>query len=112
MERGDIWWVDLPAPAGSEPGHRRPMLVVQATAFNRSAINTVVCAVITSNLRLAAAPGNVRIAPRDSGLPRPSVVNVSQIVTVDRGSLTERIRTLSARTMEEVDQGLRLVTGL
>ena len=112
MRRGDIWWADLPAPTGSEPGHRRPMLIVQADAFNRSAISTVLCAVITSNLRLTGAPGNVRIASRESGLPKPSVVNVSQLVTLDRSSLTERVQTLSIRTMEQVDEGLRLVTGL
>jgi mRNA interferase MazF len=112
VQRGDVWWADLPAPAGSEPEHRRPMLIVQSDAFNRSAIGTVLCAVITSNLRLAGAPGNVRIAPRESGLPKPSVVNVSQLVTLDRTSLTERVQTLSIRTMEQIDEGLRLVTGL
>jgi mRNA interferase MazF len=112
VQRGDVWWADLPAPAGSEPEHRRPMLIVQSDAFNRSAIGTVLCAVITSNLRLAGAPGNVRIAPRESGLPKPSVVNVSQLVTLDRTSLIERVQTLSIRTMEQIDEGLRLVTGL
>jgi mRNA interferase MazF len=112
MQRGDIWWADLPAPAGSAPGHRRPMLIVQSDAFNRSAISTVLCAAITSNLRLADAPGNVRIAPRESGLPKPSVVNVSQLVTLDRSSLTERVQTLGVRTMEQIGEGLRLVTGL
>lgn len=112
MRRGDIWWADLPAPAGSGPGYRRPMLLVQSDAFNRSAISTVVCAVITSNLRLAGAPGNVRLAPRESGLPKPSVVNVSQLVTLDRSSLTERIRSLGMHTMAQIDEGLRLVTGL
>ncbi len=112
MQRGDIWWANLPAPSGSGPGHRRPMLIVQADTFNRSAISTVVCAVITSNIRLAGAPGNLRIAPRESGLPKPSVVNVSQLVTLDRSFLIERVQTLSASTMARVDEGLRLVTGI
>jgi len=112
MQRGDIWWANLPAPAGSGPGRRRPMLIVQADAFNRSAISTVVCAVITSNIRLAGAPGNLRISPRESGLPKPSVFNVSQLVTLDRSFLTERIQTLSTSTMARVDEGLRLVIGI
>lgn len=112
MQRGDIWWANLPAPSGSGPGHRRPMLVVQADSFNRSAINTVVCAVITSSIRLAGAPGNLRISPRESGLPRSSVVNVSQLVTLDRSFLTERVQTLSVPTMARVNEGLRLVIGI
>ncbi len=112
MERGDIWWANLPAPAGSGPGHRRPLLIVQADAFNRSAISTVVCAVITSNIHLAGAPGNLRISTRESGLPKPSVVNVSQLVTLDRSFLTERVQTLSAQTMARIDEGLRLVIGI
>ena len=112
MQRGDVWWANLPAPSGSGPGHRRPMLIVQADAFNRSAISTIVCAVITSNIRLAGAPGNLWIAPRESGLPKPSVVNVSQLVTLDRSFLTERVQTLSLATMAKVDEGLRLVIGI
>lgn len=112
MQRGDIWWANLSVPSGSEPGHRRPMLIVQADVFNRSAISNVVCAVITSNIRLAGAPGNLRIAPRESGLPKPSVVNVSQLVTLDRGFLTERVQALSLATMARIDEGLRLVIGI
>ncbi len=112
MRRGDIWWANLSVPSGSEPGHRRPMLIVQADAFNRSAISTVVCAVITSNIRLSGAPGNLRIAPRESGLSKPSVVNVSQLVTLDRSFLTERVQTLSLATMAKIDEGLRLVIGI
>lgn len=112
MQRGEIWWATLPRPVGSEPGYRRPMLVVQADPFNSSAISTVICAVITSNLRLAGAPGNTRISPRESGLPKASVVNVSQLMTVDKEFLTERIQVLSARTMEQISEGLRLAMGL
>jgi len=88
------------------------MLVIQADPFNRSAISTVICAVITSNLRLAGAPGNIRISPRESGLHKASVVNVSQLMTVDKEFLTERVRLLSARTMEQISEGLRLTMGL
>lgn len=112
VRRGEIWWAELPEPAGSEPGYRWPVLIVQADSFNRSAIRTVVCAVITSNLRLADAPGNVRLSPHDSGLPKPSVVNVSQIAAVDKAFLTEQVGTLASQVMKRVDEGLRLVMSL
>ena len=112
MQRGEIWWAALPDPAGSEPGYRRPVLVVQSDPFTQSAIKTIVCAAITSNLHLASAPGNVRIAVRSSGLPKPSVINVSQIASMDRMFLKERIKTLDAQTMRQVDEGLRLVLNL
>lgn len=112
MKRGEIWWASLPDPTGSGPGFRRPVLVVQSNPFNASRIATVVAAVITSNLRLSAAPGNVRIAKSESGLGRLSVVNVSQIITLDRTLLTERIGRLADRKIIEVDQGIRTVLGL
>lgn len=112
MQRGEIWWAALPKPAGSEPGYRRPVLVVQSDAFTRSSIKTVICAAMTSNVNLAAAPGNIRIAARSSGLPKPSVVNVSQVATIDRSFLEEHIKTLDARTMDRVDDGLRLALNL
>lgn len=112
MKRGEIWWASLPEPAGSEPGYRRPVLVAQADEFNRSTIRTVVCATITSNLNLADAPGNVRLSPRTSGLAKPSVVNVSQLLSVDRSRLTERVKGLDAQSMQQVDDGLRLVLHL
>ena len=90
---------------------RRPVLVIQANAFNESRISTVIVAVITSNLDLAAAPGNVRLSKGDSGLPKPSVVNVSQLITIDRSLLTDRIRALPADEIHQVDKGLRLVLG-
>ena len=89
MTRGEIWWASLPAPSGSGPGYRRPVLIIQSNPFNLSRISTVIVAAITSNLSLADAPGNVRVGKADSGLSRPSVVNVSQIVTVDRSLLTQ-----------------------
>jgi len=112
VQRGEIWWGALPAPTGSGPGYRRPVVVVQADRFNRSGIGTVVVAAVTSNTGLAVAPGNVLIARRESGLGKTSVVNVSQLLTVDRRLLVERIRTLPSRTMVRIDDGLRLVLEL
>lgn len=112
IQRGEIWWADLAEPSGSAPGFKRPVLVIQADAFNRSRIQTVVCAVLTSNLRLADAPGNVVVSKRESGLPKDSVVNISQIVTLDRTTLTERVGKLSARLCERIDNGIRLVLEL
>ena len=112
MRRGDIWWADLPAPAGSEPGYRRPVLVVQSDDFNRSRIGTVLALAITSNQRLAVAPGNVSLPRRGTGLNRTSVINVSQIVTLDRQFLTQRCGRAPDSIMVQVDDGLRLVLHL
>ncbi|HXJ41844.1 MAG TPA: type II toxin-antitoxin system PemK/MazF family toxin [Bryobacteraceae bacterium] len=112
IQRGEIWWADLPESRRSEPGHRRPVLVVQADAFNLSRIQTVIVAAITTNLDLAAAPGNVLLTARASGLPRDSVVNVSQILTLDRSFLTEHAGTLSPRLQRSVDAGMRTVLEL
>jgi mRNA interferase MazF len=112
MERGEVWWADVAEPRGSEPGVRRPVVVVQADAFNRSRIETLVCVALTSNLRLADAPGNVVVSRGESGLPRDSVVNVSQILTVDRSHLVERAGKLPPRARERIDRGLRLALGL
>ena len=109
MRRGEIWWASLPEPAGSGPGLRRPLLIVSANSFNDSRISTVVAAVITGNLRLGDAPGNVRLPAKGIGLTKASVVNVSQIITVDKTFLTERIGRLNPRLLAEVDDGLRLV---
>ena len=112
MKRGEIWWASLPDPAGSQPGYRRPVLIVQSDEFNLSRIRTVICAAVTANLGIAGAPGNVRLAPRASGLPRPSVVNVSQLITVDKTFLTDRVRVLDESSMLQVEDGLRLVLTL
>lgn len=112
MRRGEIWWAALPEPVGSGPGMKRPVLVIQANPFNESRIATVIVAIITSNLALAEAPGNVRLAKTDSGLPKPSVVNVSQVLTIDQTLLTERLRVLPSQVMERVNLGLRLSLGL
>ena len=112
MIRGEIWWASLSGPLGSEPACRRPVMIVQADSFNRSKINTVIATAITSNLRLAQAPGNVRLTKRQSGLRRDSVVNVSQVVTLNKSFLTERVGRVSASKLREVDEGLMLVLGL
>ena len=109
VQRGEIWWASLATPRGSSPGFRRPILIVQSNDFNQSRINTVIAAVITSNLVLADAPGNVRIPAQASGLKKVSVVNVSQIITVDKSYLTERVGRLKTNYIREVDDGLRLV---
>jgi mRNA interferase MazF len=111
MRRGEIWWASLAKPKGSEPGYRRPVLILQSDEFNRSLIQTVVVAAITSNVALAQAPGNVLIRPRESGLARDSVINVSQIVTIDKAALDERVGNVTTRTLEEVEEGVRLVLG-
>lgn len=112
VSRGEIWWADLGEAAGSAPAFRRPVLVVQSDAFNRSRIGTVIALVLTSSLRLLDAPGNVLVARRVSGLPKDSVANVSQLVTLDREALVERIGRLSSAVQDRVDDGLRLVLGL
>ncbi len=112
MQRGDIWWADHEPPRGSEPGYARPVLIVQSDPFNRSKIATAVVVAITSSLELAELPGNVRLSKRASRLPRESVANVSQLLTVDRALLRDRVGQLSAATMELVDAGLRLALGL
>ena len=112
MKRGEIWWAELPSPVGSGPGYKRPVLVIQANPFNASRIATVIVAVVTSNLALAEAPGNVRIAKSESGLPQPSVVNVSQLITLDRSVLTKKVKTLPGVAMDKVDSGLKVVLAL
>jgi len=112
MERGDIWWAELPDPIVSEPGFRRPVVIVQSNSFNRSRIRTVIAVVVTSNLRLAEAPGNVHLPASESGLPKDSVVNVAQVITVDREFLTEKCGRLPSRLIRSIDEGLRLVLSL
>jgi len=112
MQRGEVWWASLPESSGSEPGYRRPCLIISANSFNVSHISTVIAAVITSNLRLAEAPGNVRLPTRGTGLSKSSVVNVSQIITVDKAFLTERIGRVSPNLLASVDVGLRLALSL
>ena len=112
MRRGEIWWAALGRPMGSEPGYRRPVVVLQTNEFNESPIRTVVVVAITSNLGLASAPGNVRCRKRETGLAKPSVVNVSQVATIDKSRLLERGGSLPGRLLAEVEEGVRLVLGL
>jgi|SRR5689334_19710906 len=112
MKRGEIWWASLPEPSGSGPGLRRPVVVISANSFNVSRIATVIVAAITSNLRLAHAPGNVLLPPRTAGLPKQSVVNVSQVITIDKGRLTAQCGRIGAKALNEIDDGLRLALSL
>jgi mRNA interferase MazF len=109
MQRGDIWWADLGEPLGSAPGFRRPILLIQADAFTQSRIATVIAIVLSSNLRLASAPGNVLLEAKESGLPKDSVVNVSQIITIDKVALDEYVGRVPSRLLLDVEQGIRLV---
>jgi mRNA interferase MazF len=111
VAQGDIWWADLDEPAGSAPAFRRPVVIVQGDAFNRSRIATVVCVPLTSNLKWADAPGNVLLTQRDTGLPKPSVANVSQIVTVDRATLSDRVSKLPRQKIDLVLGGIDTVLG-
>ncbi|MGQ0466805.1 MAG: type II toxin-antitoxin system PemK/MazF family toxin [Sporichthyaceae bacterium] len=110
VARGQLWWVDFADPDGSGPGYRRPALVISSDRFNRSRIGTIVVATVTSNLRLAASPGNVELP--EGLLPKPSVVNVSQLLTVDRSLLDSHIADAPAASVQAVDAGLRLVLAL
>jgi len=112
VRRGEIWWAALGRPFGSAPGYRRPVVVLQTKEFNESRIRTVIVVAITSNVDLAAAPGNVRCSRRDTGLSKSSVVNVSQLATIDKRALLERIGMLAAPKLALVEEGVRLVLGV
>jgi mRNA interferase MazF len=111
IAQGEVWWADLADPVGSEAGFRRPVVVVQGDAFNASTIRTVVCVSLTSNVKWADAPGNVLLPARGTGLPKPSVANVTQLVTLDRAALTERAGRLSASSLELVLAGIDTMLG-
>jgi mRNA interferase MazF len=112
IRRGELWWAELRKPRGSEPGYRRPVAIVQSDAFNRSRIATVVAVAITSDMALARAPGNVLVRRSASGLTKDSVVNVSQVVTLDRSVLSAGCGRLSGAALRAVDEGLLLVLGI
>lgn len=112
VERGQVWWADLGEPEGSEPGFRRPVLIVSSDAFNRSRIRTVIAVVLTANLRLVDAPGNVLVPAKAAGLPKDSVANVSQVVTLDKEFLAELAGRVKGRVLSDIDSGLRLVLSL
>lgn len=111
ISQGEVWWADLPAPDRSEPGFRRPVVVIQGDAFNRSALRTAVCVALTSTLRWADAPGNALFTARSTGLSRDSVANTSQVVTLDRSALVERAGRLSRAKLELVLAGLDVMLG-
>jgi len=109
INQGDIFWVDLGKPSGSEPGSKHPHMVVQNNLFNKSRINTVVVCTLTSNLRRAKAPGNILLDPGEANLPEQSVINISQLYTVDKRDLAEKIGTLSDQRVQEVLEGIHLL---
>ena len=111
ISQGEIWWADLPEPAGSGPGFRRPVVVIQGDALNRSHISTIVCVPLTSNMKWANAPGNLALAPRLTGLPKDSVANCSQIIALDRVLLTRRTGKLPRATVEVLLSGVDVVLG-
>jgi mRNA interferase MazF len=111
IAQGEVWFADLPAPAGSGPGFRRPVVVVQGDALNRSRLATVVCVPLTSNLRWAEAPGNVLLLSRVTGLPKDSVANASQIIALDKGYLTERVGRLTSAKIDLLLSGIDVVLG-
>ena len=112
MIRGEIWWADLGIPFGSEPGFKRPVIILQDNLFNKSRIRTIVVASITSNLSLAEAPGNILLEKEESDLPKDGVINVSQISTIDKLRLIEKISSISRTTEEKVNAGVKLVLGI
>lgn len=112
MERGTVWWAELPQPVASEPGFRRPVIIVQANSFNRSRIKTVMVMVVTSNLKLADAPGNVSLPSASTGLPKDSVANVSQVITIDKSFLVKESGKIPSPLMKAIDEGLRLSLSL
>lgn len=112
MKRGQIWWASLPAPAGSGPGYKRPVVIIQADEFNKSRIHTVVVAVITSNLRLSKAPGNIELEKTKTGLNKKSVINSSQIITIDKQFLKSKAGQLNKSTLQQLNEGIELVLGL
>ncbi len=112
IERGQIWWADLPEPRGSSPGYEHPIVIIQSDSFNQTKLNTVIGVVITSNLDLAEMPGNVLIKKENSELPKDSVINITQIVTIDKSELLKYVGTVSERKIEQIENGLRLVLSL
>ena len=112
IQRGDVWWASLPPPVGSGPGGRRPVVVLQTNRFTRSRLNTVVVVIITTNLNLAKAPGNVLLPAYLSGLPHESVANVTQVLTVDKTLLSDFVGNLPDSLLRQIEAGLKLVLGL
>ena len=111
IAQGDVWWADLPDATGSGPGFRRPVIVVQGNALNRSRLATVVCVPLTSNLIWASAPGNTLLPTKVTKLPKDSVANASQVITIDRTLLTERVARLAPKHVEQILLGIDVVLG-
>ena len=109
INKGELWWADLGIPHGSEPGYKRPVLIIQSNNFNKSKIKTVICVVITSNEILAEAPGNVLLSKDDTNLTKDSVANVSQIITIDKDCLIECIGSLNSRIYKKIEAGIKLI---
>lgn len=112
ISRGDVWWAELGEPGGSEPGYTRPVVIVSADAFNESALNTVTVVSLTTNLRMAKFPGNVLLGTDATGLPKDSVANITQIATIDKDMLRDRVRALPEPLIRRIDDGLRIVLDL
>ena len=110
IRQGDVYWIDFDEPAGSEPGYRHPHVVIQNNIFNHSRINTVVVCSLTSNLKRSNSPGNVTLPKGEADLPKKSVVNISQIFTVNKSDLSEKIGTLSKQRITQILDGVRLLT--
>ncbi len=111
IKQGDVYWAALPLPRGSEPGFDRPVVIVQQTAINNSEIGTVLCVPLTGNVRLASAPGNVLLSPRKTSLPKPSVANVSQVISLDKRFLREYVATLPGEALATVLDGIEFMIG-
>jgi mRNA interferase MazF len=112
VRRGEIWWASLPAPGGSEPGYTRPVIIIQADSFTASLIRTVIVVIVTSNIRLADAPGNVLLPRKQTQLPHDSVADISQVLTIDKSYLKEKVSALPVSLMRRVEDGIRLVLSL
>lgn len=111
ISQGEVWWAELPEPTGAGPGFRRPVVIIQGDALNRSRLSTVVCIPLTSNLKWEAAPGNVLLLAKQTGLPKESVANVSQIITLDKQLLTERAGKVSRAKLELILAGIDIIFG-
>ncbi|TGK51123.1 type II toxin-antitoxin system PemK/MazF family toxin [Leptospira kanakyensis] len=112
MTRGEIWWVDLGIPFGSEPGYKRPVFIIQDNAFNESNINTIIVVPLTTNFNLANAPGNVLLSRKDTNLSKDSIVNVSQIVTLDRERFINKASELKTKNIKKIEEGIKLILSL
>ena len=112
MKRGEIWWASMGEPRGSEPGYHRPVIIISSNDFNQSLIQTVIVAVVTSNLSLVDAPGNFKITKKHSNLNKDSVVNVSQLITLDKTFLTEKVGKLNSKNINVLNEGIKLVLGI